>query len=381
MTSSPQRAAFQRPIPVEPMRVRRTYCGGAGIDRWHGRASDPAAQRPEEWFASVTPAVNPGFPEEKEEGLSRVRWQGRSWRLRDLITAFPAPMLGPAHLAAAGQNPGILAKMIDSAQRLSIQVHPDKAFARRYFGSEYGKTECWYILHAAPVQGQVPCLYIGFRPGVTRQSWQRLYQTQDIPGMLDRMHRITPRPGEVWLIEGGVPHAIGPGCRLIELQEPTDYTLRTERTCADGSPLPERLVHQGAGEEGLLECFHYEPMEEAELRRRYSLTPQIRQFCDGSLWQKLAGPPRTECFSMAQARVERELSFPGQGGFLVAVVLDGVGRLRTAAGSQPVGRGEHFFLPAAMGGFALENGAADRPLRVLFCCPPGARALCPEEKT
>lgn len=372
-------AAFDLPIRVDPMRVRRTYCGGAGIDRWHGREDAFSGRRPEEWLASVTPAVNPGFPEEREEGLSRVQWQGRTWLLRDLIAAFPKQMLGEAHLAASGQNPGILAKMIDSAERLSIQVHPDKEFSRRYFQSEYGKTECWYILQTAPVNGQDPCLYMGFCPGVTQESWRRLYETQDIPGMLKSMHRITPGPGEVWLIEGGVPHAIGPGCCLIELQEPTDYTLRTERTRSDGSLLPERLIHQGAGEEGLMECFHYEPMTEAELRQRYCLTPQTRQFSDGSVWQKLAGEPRTGCFSMTTARVKRELAFPAEPGFAVAVVLEGSGAFRTAAGSTEIRQGEHFFLPAEMGGFSVMNRDPDRPLQVLFCYPPRGQALPPQE--
>lgn len=371
--------SFDQPIRVEPMRVRRTYHGGANIDLWHNQQIDRTGQRPEEWLASVTPAVNPGFPEEREEGLSQVWWQGNRCLLRDLIAAFPQEMLGQDHLVAVGQNPGILAKMVDSAERLSIQVHPDKAFSRQYFQSEYGKTECWYILRTTPVGDQKPCLYMGFRPGVTKERWQRLYEIQDIQGMLDCMHCITPHPGDVWLIEGGVPHAIGPGCCLIELQEPTDYTLRTEKKGTDGRLLPEQLIHQGAGEKGLLECFHYEGLEEKELWYRYRMTPQTRRLPDGGIWQKLVGPPRTDCFSMATIWVEKKSSFPPGNHFSVAVVLDGTGSLCTATSNTTICRGEHFFLPADMGAFSVVNHTSDRPLHVLFCYPPYGQVLPPQE--
>ena len=84
-----------------------------------------------------------------------------------------------------------------SAERLSIQVHPDKEFSRKYFHSDYGKTECWYILQTREVQGQEPYLLMGFRPGVTRERWQHCYETQDIRGMIDCMHKVTPKAGEV----------------------------------------------------------------------------------------------------------------------------------------------------------------------------------------
>ena len=102
--------------------------------------------------------------------------------------------------------------MIDSAERLSIQVHPDKEFSRKYFHSDYGKTECWYILQTREVQGQEPYLLMGFRPGVTRERWQHCYETQDIRDMINCMHKVTPKAGEVWLIDGDFPT---PSARLL----------------------------------------------------------------------------------------------------------------------------------------------------------------------
>ena len=96
------------------MRVRRTYSGGTGIDRWHNEAGRFGLERPEEWLASVTPAINPGFAKEEGEGLSRVEWQGKSLVLKDLLTQFPQEMLGDEHWKNLGEELGILAKMIES---------------------------------------------------------------------------------------------------------------------------------------------------------------------------------------------------------------------------------------------------------------------------
>ena len=169
MTKNPFVPEFGVPLKVEPMRVRRTYSGGTGIDRWHNEAGRFGLERPEEWLVLVPPAINPGFAKEEGEGLSRVEWQGKSLVLKDLLTQFPQEMLGDEHWKNLGEELGILAKMIDSAERLSIQVHPDKAFSRKYFHSDYGKTECWYILQTCEVQGQKPYLLMGFRTGVTRE--------------------------------------------------------------------------------------------------------------------------------------------------------------------------------------------------------------------
>lgn len=366
------------PLPLEPTRVRRTYRGGSGLDRWHGL---PAAEgdRPEEWLASMTEAHNPGFAPVADEGLSAAVVAGQRVLLRDLVARDPAAMLGQAHAARYGSQPGVLAKVIDSAERLSIQVHPDKAFARRYFHSEYGKTECWHILGTRTVDGQPPCLLMGFRPGVTRTRWEALYQRQDIPGMLACLNRVTPRVGETWLIRGGMPHAIGPGCRLVEIQEPTDYTLRSERTRADGSPIPDALIHQGLGEAALLECFHYEPMDGDALRAACCLAPTVRPLAGGGQWQLLVGPRDTPCFAMERVTAVAPVTLTAAGRFSVLAVLEGQGVLGWPGGRLPLRPGGQLFLPAGVGRFTLCGDGG--PVTVIRCHPPGADPAAPAEST
>ena len=96
-------------------------------------------------------------------------------------------------------------------------MHPDRPTALRLFQSQYGKTECWHILSGHPVNGEEPCIYYGFQPDMTRARWEALFHAQDIPGMLAGMQKYPVHPGDTILIEGGMPHAIGAGCFLVEI--------------------------------------------------------------------------------------------------------------------------------------------------------------------
>lgn len=165
------------------------------------------------------------------EGLSEIVLEnGKSITLKDLIRSNPEDILGRRHTAKYGSETAVLVKVLDAGERLTIQVHPDREFAQSAFQSVFGKTEAWYILGGRTIGGEDPYVLLGFKPGMTQAKWKQLFEDQDIPGMIGALHKIPVQPGDVFLVEGGVPHAIGSGCFLIEIQEPTDYTLRVERT-------------------------------------------------------------------------------------------------------------------------------------------------------
>ena len=108
------------------------------------------------------------------------------------------------------------------------------------------------------IDGEKPCIYFGFKEGITREYWKKVFDEQDIPKMLDCLHEIEVAPGETWLIEGGVPHAIGAGCFLMEIQEPTDFTIRTERSTPSGFQIADSMCHQGIDFDNMFECFLYD---------------------------------------------------------------------------------------------------------------------------
>ena len=253
---------------LRPNRVRRTYLGGARIDAFTGfRPSDDGALRPEDWLASTVTAFN-GKVEIAGEGLGRLE-DGRL--VRDVVGALP-----------------ILVKLLDSDERLVIQAHPTVAFARARMNSAVGKTECWYFL---PGTAPDACVYLGFRPGITREKWARAFEEQK--GQLDWLHRIPVRAGDFVFVDGGVPHAIGGGCFMIELQEPSDLMVVAERFTPSGREIPEAKLHGGLGFAGMHDVYAYDGLDFDEVCRRY-----VRRGGAVTGCERVLGPELTDKFAM-----------------------------------------------------------------------------------
>ena len=353
------------PITLRPADVRRTYRGGDNIKRW--RRGPAAGGCPEDWVCSVTPAQNSGFPPVPGEGLSFLK-DDQTVSLRHIVNDDPKGLLGDAHHQAYGQSLALLVKLIDSAERLSIQVHPDQAFAKHYLGSQFGKTEAWYILATAPVNAVSPYLLLGFKQGVTREIWSRLFWEQRIPEMVACLNRVTPSPGDVFLVPPGTPHAIGPGCFLIEAQEPTDFTFRAEWSTPDGTRINDELIHYGLGLEKVIDCFDFD----AAAKQRPNNAIQPRVVCSGSDGTEttLLNSVDTDRFAMEEIRVQTTMNCTSRGQFSSLIVLSGSGAIEWDDGSLMCRPGDRFFLPYGLQQFALVNGETDGELRLVRCFPP-----------
>ncbi len=358
------------PLLLESTRVWRTYSGGKKIEAWQGKEEPRDGEFPEEWVASVVNARNTGREHLTEEGLSKVLLDaGRTALLKELIESDPSGFLGEQHVQKYGNNTAVLVKVLDSCCRLSIQVHPDREFAKNFFNSPFGKTEAWYVLGGRTIDGEPPFLLFGFKPGVTKTQWQELFAKQDIQGMVDCLHRLPVEPGMMLLIEGGVPHAIGSGCFLVEIQEPTDYTIRVERTTPEGKTIPDQMCHQGLGFEKLFDCFHYDGYSLAETLQRWRIAPQPLRTGDGYQVTELIGPAATDKFSLHRLNVSGCLTCQGAGSFSVLIVLAGSGWIRYAGGVLEITQSDMVFLPAGLSEFTIEakNG---RELEIMHCFPP-----------
>ncbi len=135
-------------------------------------------------------------------------------------------------LAAWGQTaPEILVKLIDARDKLSLQVHPDDAYARVHHQSR-GKTEMWYVLDADPGAA----LICGFDHAITTEE----FAAQIAAGTPESVVSFVPvHPGDVFFIPPGTVHAIGAGILLAEVQQNSDITYRVwdwGRVGADGKP-------------------------------------------------------------------------------------------------------------------------------------------------
>ena len=301
---------------LQSNRVRRTYLGGGRIDAFTGgsrccatatdaqervppaadaRQRVPPMPRPEDWLASTTTAFN-GTLEIEGEGLGRLE-DGRL--VKDVVGTLP-----------------ILVKLLDSDERLVIQAHPTVPCANRLFNSPVGKTECWYFL---PGTAPDACVYLGFKPGTTRVAWEEAVRagledsrqpvtdsrnvekskcrsacrTSHVacpnpapdarqrvppaagaincapPAMLSYLHRIPVAAGDFVFVDGGMPHAIGGGCFMIELQEPSDLMVVAERVTPSGRRIPDAKMHGGVGWEKMFDVYEYEGRTFEEVCARY----------------------------------------------------------------------------------------------------------------
>jgi len=155
----------------------------------------------------------------------------RGTSLHDLLRRDPDGLLGAYVRARFGDTFPLLVKYLDANDRLSVQVHPDDAYALAHEG-ERGKTEMWYVLHADPGAA----IIAGLREGVTKDEFIRALAAGDPTALL---HHLPVKTGETILIPAGRIHTLLPGLLVLEIQENSDTTYRLYdwgRVGLDGKP-------------------------------------------------------------------------------------------------------------------------------------------------
>ena len=173
--------------------------------------------------------------------LLAPRLVGRVWggdRLRALAPdAAPSGPIGEAWFGDADEQPGgVLVKLLDVQDRLSVQVHPDDDLAKVMHGpNAIGKHEAWVVLEAAPNAE----LLLGRAPSVTGADiTSALASGADITPLLARH---AARRGDVFDVPTGCLHAMMPGLFIWEVQQRSD---RTYRVADWGRNDPSRPLHQ-----------------------------------------------------------------------------------------------------------------------------------------
>ena len=131
----------------------------------------------------------------------------------------------------------LLIKLLDAQRALSVQVHPDDAYALAHEGNELGKSEMWVVLHAEPGAE----LILGVKRGTTPQ----LFRQAIAEGRLEpHLHHIPVSAGDHVCVPSGTLHAIMDGLIIAEIQQNSNTTYRVydwNRVGADGMPRPLHL--------------------------------------------------------------------------------------------------------------------------------------------
>ncbi len=112
----------------------------------------------------------------------------------------------------------LLVKLIDACDKLSVQVHPDDAYAHKN-GIDSGKTEMWYIAEAK----EGAKLVYGLKDG---RDAETLRKAAGDGTLEEHLNFVTVHPGEVYYIPAGLVHAIGAGILIAEIQQNSNTTYR-----------------------------------------------------------------------------------------------------------------------------------------------------------
>lgn len=342
------------PVRLKKNRVWRPFIGGKLLDEWQGIQDPRDAHYPEEWIASVVKSNNPKGG--ADEGLSYLDIpRHENVALHEVIAKYPLPMLGASHVREYGHSPAILFKAIDSYSRLLIQVHPNKEYALKYFNSRFGKAEAWFIIATRNINAEEPYVLLGFKPGITKEHWVDLFNKQDIPGMVSCLNKIKAHQGDIFFIEGGVPHAMGPGVLFTEIMEPTDYTIRTERYAPDGLKLTDEQLHLGLGFAAMFDCFVYQGCNPAEASKRWKRKGKIiKEGPDGTM-VKLLDDKDDKYFSINTIGTKGAIDLAKTGTFSIILVLAGRGKLIWEQGEIELNQADELFLPACLGNISINT--------------------------
>src|ERR1700685_936616 len=112
----------------------------------------------------------------------------------------------------------LLLKFLFPHEKLSVQVHPDDAQARRVH-QPWGKTECWYVAHAKPGSQ----IALGLKPGVTVAQLEQSIHEKRAEEFLNWLNVYT---GDMIYVAGGTVHTLGRGSVIVETQQQSDTTYR-----------------------------------------------------------------------------------------------------------------------------------------------------------
>lgn len=224
----------------------------------------------------------------------------------------------------------VLVKFLDAREDLSVQVHPNCAYAAAHPGA-CEKNEAWYVIQSEPGSR----LLKGLRPGTTREAFKRAIEE----GTVDRLvNHVPARPGASFYLPAGTVHALGAGILVAEIQTPSDTTFRVyDFNRVDPSTGEPRALHVDEA----LECIDFSQKPDV---------PQVRSHVAG-LFTTVSRLVTSESFKLEKVRftegVEEPVPYDQS---VVWVMLQGQAEVRVKDMREPTRfkSGETVLLPAAM---------------------------------
>ncbi|MCL2406793.1 MAG: class I mannose-6-phosphate isomerase [Defluviitaleaceae bacterium] len=342
----------KEPIFFERNRVGRVYRGGHLFGGFFGDDGSDG-YLPEEWVASAVKALNKVSAGPKE-GVSRIK--GTDIYFDELIENYKEELLG------GREKLDVLVKMLDSAERLPVQAHPNKAFSRVHFNSEYGKAESWIVVGVRPDAH----IFFGFNREITvgelNDSLDKSIDKADHFGHF--LNKVSVKPGDVFFIPANCIHAIGPGCMILEVMEPSDFTISPEHWCGDYR-LNEYEMFIGLDKDTALSVFDLKNTVGPEFLAKNTISPKVIENTAGVKRETLIDDKVTECFYVNRITVSGGTAVLSNAPS-IHIVTDGSGEIIGDGYIKPVSKGDYFFMPAAANGKFSITGNCE-----VYECLPG----------
>lgn len=224
----------------------------------------------------------------------------------------------------------ILVKFLFPNDKLSIQVHPDDAYAAKHEqgAGGRGKTEMWHIVSSKPGAE----LLFDLKPEVTKQDFLGAIANHTLENLLGH---VPVHPGETYFVPAGTQHAMGPGMVVCEIQEYSDLTYRVyDFGRVDDSGKPRELHIEKA-----LEVTKFGGTKAARIPPMAMHSPDAKKYL-------LAACPffateRWDCFKTTFIESDPQH-------FQVIVILEGDGKFYDSEMAFDYLPGQTWFLPASL---------------------------------
>ena len=253
--------------------------------------------------------------------------------LAEVAAQHGAALLGTRAAEGTGARFPLLIKLLDCADWLSVQVHPNDEQARRLEGpDEFGKTEAWHILESEP-GAELIC---GLRPGTTAEMLQQAIKEGTV---VDLGQRLRVDAGDTVFVQAGMIHALGPGLLLYEVQQTSDTTYRVFDWNRPSSAGRELHIEQSLAVADPMAVGEAKPLPPLDGGR--ALLVECPYF-------------RLERLEVDDAPLQLDT---GGASFHALTVIEGQARVRGDGWTEDLGRFETVVVPAAAGSYTVESQA------------------------
>ncbi|MHC5253015.1 mannose-6-phosphate isomerase, class I [Listeria kieliensis] len=310
---------------LKPVFQERIW-GGTKLHDYFGYQI-PTDKTGEDWAISA----HPNGPSTIKNGTYQGETLDELWKTHPELFGNPSEAVFP-----------LLTKILDANTDLSVQVHPDDAYAKVHENGELGKTECWYIIDCAEdaeiVYGHNAESKEAFTEMVQSGEWDKL------------LRKVKIKPGDFYYVPSGTIHALGTGTLVLETQQSSDTTYRVydyDRTDKDGN---KRELHLEKAIDVTTIPHVDAKLDIQTIERDHA---KITTFVSNSF------------FSVYKWEINGKTSFEKTAPYTLVSILDGEAELIVHEKSERIQKGDHFILP-----YTVTDWIIDGNVTAIASTPP-----------